>query len=161
MSTVAETVALAIHVTEGKHDGIRRYELRSRLSGHTVAQLRDALTAEQLSTARLDHGRPLRKEELIAVVIQSAGVATTPGIREEQTTGYGPGASNDNHPLTEVYDGSKLLGTLRNDGFFAFDGEFVNNWVAFAGGASVPMPAGFPTSRDSAKRALLNYVRTI
>lgn len=78
-------------------------------------------------------------------------------IREEQTTGYGHGGS-DNHPITKVYDGDRYLGALRNDGYRKFDGDFVNDWSAFAGGAAVPMPAGV-TDRETAKRVLIDYCR--
>jgi hypothetical protein len=77
-------------------------------------------------------------------------------LREDQTTGFS-NTGVQGHPVTKVYDGDKLLGTLRNDGFQAHDGDFVNNWVAFAGGAAVAMPAGFPTTRETAKQELIRY----
>lgn len=79
-------------------------------------------------------------------------------IREEQATGYGSNGASG-HPITKLYDGEKYLGALRNDGFRTYNGDFVNNWVAFAGGASVPMPAGFPTTRETAKIELISYCR--
>lgn len=70
MSDVADTIARALQDSEGQHDGIRRYELMSRLSGHTVPQLRDALTVEQLAAARHEAGHALSKGDLIAVIVK-------------------------------------------------------------------------------------------
>ena len=83
-------------------------------------------------------------------------------IREEQTTGFGPNnglAPADNYPVTKVFDGDKFLGSLRNDGYRCYNGEIVNDWVAFAGGAMVPMPAGAHTDRETAKRTLVEYAQ--
>jgi hypothetical protein len=78
-------------------------------------------------------------------------------IREEQTTGHSK-TGQAGHPVTRVFDADRLLGTLRNDGFRAHDGDWVNNWSAFAGGNAVPMPAGAFTDRATALRTLLSYV---
>ncbi len=82
-------------------------------------------------------------------------------IREEQATGFGPNnglAPADAYPITKVFDGDKFLGSLRNDGYRCFNGDFVNDWCAFAGGAAVPMPAGV-TDRETAKRTLIEYAQ--
>lgn len=78
-------------------------------------------------------------------------------IREEQASGYSRNGEPD-FPVSHVFAGTRLLGTLRNDGFRAFNGDYLNNWVAFAGGNAVPMPAGAFTDRATALRTLLDYV---
>lgn len=67
--TVSQTIALALRVTESRTHNIRRYELRSRLSGHTVAELLDTLTVAQVAAARHKLGGPPRKDDLIDLVI--------------------------------------------------------------------------------------------